>query len=178
MTDSLTIGADGQANHALSVWRNGQSEGDIGTDVTFIPGFKLNADPALDLHGKYRSPKGQILELDVKTGQNPGSWVGLHLSLPVDDLTQTGIIGLAARIAAPEVLIARVCLRSGTKGGFKDCFFDKHLLFRPEQASHVDALSIAQRPDIPARAPWRELVFFLPSKAFHLSLIDLRVFAV
>lgn len=178
MTDSLATGADGQANHALSIWRNDQSEGYLGADVTFIPGFKLNADPALELQGKYRSPKGQILELDARTGQSPGSWVGLHLALPIDDLTHTGVIGFAARISAPEVLVARTCLRSGTKDGFQDSFFDKHILLRPEQASHVDALSVARRPDIPDRAPWRELVFFLPSKAFQLSLIDLRVFAV
>ena len=88
------------------------------------------------------------------------------------------MVGFAARIAAPEILVARACLRSGTEEGFVDCFFDKHLLFRPEEASHVDALPVHHRADLPLRAPWRELILFLPTDDFRLSLIDLRVFVV
>lgn len=178
MVDSIAIGADGQANHTLSVLRAKSSEGPLTSDVSFLPGLRLNADPALELSGNYRSPEGQLLEFDAATGPNPGDWVALHLDIPVDDLGPLGLIGFAARIAAPEIFVVRACLRSGIQDGFQDCFFDKHLLFRSEEASHLDALPTGQRANLPARAPWRELVLFLPTRAFQLSLIDLRVFAV
>lgn len=178
MVDSIAPGADGQANHTLSVLRGGVSQGELSADVGFIPGLKLTADPALELAGNYRSPEGQLLEFDATTGPNPGGWIGLHLDLPAENLSNVGILGFAARFTAPEITVARVCLRSGTDGSFEDCFFDKHLLMRPEEASHVDALSIHQRDRLPVRAPWRELVVFLPTRTFRLSLIDLRVFIV
>lgn len=178
MVDSVAIGADGQANHTLNVLRSGDNAGALAGDVQFLPGFKLNADPALELSGSYRSPPGRLLEFEAETVPHPGGWVGLHLDIPVEDLTPLGVIGFAARIAAPDILVARACLRSGTDVGFEDCFFDKHLLFRPEEAVHLDAIPTAQRLHLPAHASWRELVFFLPTQSFALSLIDLRVFAV
>lgn len=178
MVNSITLGADGQANHTLSVMRSKTTKGALHSNVEFLPGFKLNADPALELTGEYRSPAGRLLEFDAQTGPNPGGWVGLHLEVPVDDLSHLGVIGFAARIAAPEILVVRACLRSGTEDGFQDCFFDKHLLFRPEEASHVDAIPTGQRMDLPQRAGWRELILFLPTRSFQLSLIDLRVFVV
>lgn len=178
MIDNIALGADGQANHALAVMRSQTSEGDLGSHVDFLPGVMLHADPALELSGRYRSPEGRLLELDARTGPTPGGWVGLHVALPAEDLRNAGALGFAARIAAPEILIVRSCLRSGTPGGFEDCFFDKHLLFRPEEASHVDVLPVHHRDSLPVRAPWRELVFFLPATAFQLSLIDLRIFVV
>lgn len=177
MIDSIAIGADGHANHVLAILRNGDHTGDLSQDVTFLPGLKLNADPALALSGQYTSPAGWLLQLDVQI-DNPGSWVGLHLDLPANDLSHVGVIGFAARIAGPEVLMARACLRSGSDSGFVDCFFDKHLLFRPEETSHLDAVSVAQRMMLPVQAPWRELILFLPTESFTLSLIDLRVFVV
>lgn len=178
MVDSIAPGADGQANHTLSVLRGGKFEGALASDVSFLPGLKLNADPALELSGRYHSPAGRLLEIDAKTGPNPGGWVGLHLDIPAEDLSNAGVLGFAARFAAPEITVARVCLRSGTKGGFEDCFFDKHLLLRSEEASHVDALPIHSREGLPLRAPWRELVIFLPTQTFQMSLIDLRAFIV
>lgn len=175
---SRAIGADGQANHTLSILRANASEGALTGNLKFLPGLKMHADPALELSGEYRSPEGCLLEFNAQTGPNPGGWVGLHLAIPVNDLRHKGVIGFAARIAAPEILVVRACLRSGTATGFQDCFFDKHLLFRPEEASHVDALATAHRTDLPERADWRELVLFLPTRAFQLSLIDLRVFVV
>lgn len=178
MVDNIALGADGQANHTLSVLRGGSFEGTLETDVSFLPGLKLNADPALELSGSYHSPAGRLLEFDAKTGPNPGGWIGLHLDVPASDLGHAGVIGFAARFAAPEIMVARVCLRSGTENGFEDCFFDKHLLLRAEEASHVDALSVNHSAALPVYAPWRELVVFLPNRAFQLSLIDLRVFIV
>ena len=155
-----------------------EAQGTLSSDLRFARGFKLHADPALELAGDYRSPRGRLLDFDARTGPNPGGWVGLHLALRVDDLSGMGVVGFAARMAAPEALVVRACLRSGTDAGFTDCFFDKHMLFRAEEAGHVDALQISERPDLPMRAPWREVILFLPTRAFKLSLIDMRVFVV
>lgn len=178
MTDSMTPGADGQANHALAVMREGTYDGVLTQDVDFLPGLALHADPALALSGSFTSPQGRILDIDAHMGPKPGNWLGLHVSLPAHDLRQTGVLGFAARISAPEIMVVRACLRSGAADGFVDCFFDKHLMLRPEEASHLDALPLHYRDQIPMQAPWRELVLFLPTHDFRLSLIDLRTFIV
>lgn len=178
MTDSITPGADGQANHTLAVLREATREGSLASDVDFLPGLALHADPALELSGSFTSPKGRILEFDARTGPNPGNWLGLHLALPASDLRQIGVVGFVARLSAPEIMVMRACLRSGTPDGFVDCFFEKHLMVRPEEASHLDALPVQYRDQIPMQAPWRELIFFLPTHDFRLSLIDLRLFIV
>lgn len=177
MTDSIALGPDGQANHTLAVLRNSANKGELAPHVEFMPGFNLHTDPELGLAGQYRSPEGQLLEIDARpTGA--GAWNALHLALPADDLRRYGVLGFAMRSASPELLVIRACLRSGIEGGFEDCFFDKHILVRPEASSHVDALALAHRSRLPPEAPWRELVLFLPTRGFRLSLIDLRVFLV
>ena len=42
----------------------------------------------------------------------------------------------------------------------------------------MDALHVGKRADLPLRAPWRDVILFLPTRAFQLSLIDMRVFVV
>lgn len=178
MTDNIALGGDGHANHALAVLRSETREGELGHHVSLVPGVDFNADPALEPSGRFTSPAGRVVELDFKAGPNPGGWVGLHVKVPAEDLRNAGAFGFAARLSAPDVQVARACLRSGTPDGFQDCFFDKHLLFRPDEASHVDALPIHHRDLLPIQAPWRELVFFLPTRSFQLSVIDLRLFVV
>lgn len=177
MTDNIAIGADGQANHLLAELRARPRDGMLGTDVHFLPGLDLHADPELGLSGSWTSPEGRLLDFAAETSA-PGGWCGLHLSLPLGTTRGKGVLGFAARIEAPEIFVARACLRSGRSDGFVDCFFDKHLLFTPEEASHVDAIQIPQRDTVPEEAPWRELILFLPTEPFRLSLIDWRVFAV
>ncbi|WP_324752466.1 hypothetical protein [Roseovarius sp. Pro17] len=178
MTDSISPGADGQANHTLAVMRDETREGALAVDVDFLPGLAFHADPALEISGSFASPKGRILDFDAHMGPGLGEWVGLHVALPAGDLRQAGILGFAARVSAPEIMVVRACLRSGTINGFVDCFFDKHLMVRPEEASHLDALPVQYRDQIPMQAPWRELVLFLPTHDFRMSLIDLRTFIV
>lgn len=178
MMDSITPGGDGQANHTLAVLRGESREGPLALDMVFLPGLELHADPGMSLSGTFQSPKGRILELDARSGASAGRWCGLHVALPAGDLTHKGLVGFAVRACAPEMLVMRVCLRSAVPGGFVDCFFDKHVLVRPEEMSHLDALPLYYRDQIPRHAPWRELVFFLPTTDFRLSLIDLRTFIV
>lgn len=177
MTDSIAIGADGQANQTLEFMRKEHRAGELGTDLTFLPGLELHADPELNLSGSWTSAESEVLEIDAAI-PGLGGWVGLHLSLPVGTTRGHGVLGFAARIRAPEIFVARACLRSGRDGGFVDCFFDKHLLFTPDEASHVDALQLHQRDTIPEEAPWRDLILFLPTESFRLSVIDWRVFVV
>lgn len=177
MANSLTLGADGQANHTLDVWRQQTSEGTLNAHLEFLPGLNMHLDPEMDLQGTFRSPKGRLFEFEAQTAK-PGRWVGLHVALPAHDLHHVGIVGFGARINAGSVYVARACLRSSTPDGFVDCFFDKHLLFRPEEASHIDAISVAHRDNVPIQATWRELILFLPTESFQLSVIDLRLFVV
>lgn len=159
----------------LAAHRQDQGSGQIGADTKFLPGLILHADPALQISGQWRSPRGRLLELDVKTG-GTGAWIGLHLALDAADLSGCGWLGFACRLAAPEEIMIQPCLRSGTPDGFTDCFFDKHILAVPELRNHLDALHPATNRHIPETAPWRELILFLPRQDFRLYLHDLRPF--
>lgn len=163
------------ANAAISALRNDRHSGHLGNDVIFAPGIKLHADPALNIVGKYTSPEGRLLEFDfLITGS--GNWIGLHVALPPLRLEELGILGFFAHVAAPESIVVNACLRSGTPTGFVDCFFDKHVLCHSKARAHFDALIPNGRDSLPNTAPWRELVLFLPTKSFQLSLLDLRFF--
>lgn len=177
MKENIAIGPDAQINHTLAVLRDGVTEGHMGNEVQLLPGVMLHADPALQVGGRYASPEGRLLEMDVTAGAE-GGWLALHLSLAGRDYSDYGFVGLACRIAAPEPITVQPCLRSGTKKGFVDCFYDKHVLAMPEEASHLDALSIHNRPNVPLQAPWRELILFMPTHSFRWSLLDLRIFVV
>ena len=167
----------------LPAFTDAISEGHISDNVEFCPGFCLHAAPELGAGGTWRSPAGRVLELDITTregGQNRGNWMALHLRLEgatdlAGDLTG-GWIGFACRHAAPEQQMIRPVLRSGTQDGFSDCFFDKHILATPEARNHLDAINMATNRTIPERAPWRELVLFLPKRALRWHLHDLRLF--
>lgn len=143
------------------------------------PGLVLHADPEAPRSGRWQSPRGRLLELETRP-ETSGRWLGLHLPLPLDDLSPLAWIGLAARSAASEALAVRVCLRSGlAAGGFRDCFFDRHLLSQPAESDHLDMLAPDRCPDLPQRAPWREIVLFLPPhRPLAWALHDLRLFAL
>jgi hypothetical protein len=166
-----------KVNNSLAELRKKVIRGNIQSEIRFLSGVTLRADPALKIQGSYDSPEGRLLTLDI-TPQAQGDWVALHLSLDSGDYTPHGFVGFACRIAAPEPVIIHPCLRSGTKESFIDSFFNKHILATPEEASHLDALPIHNRSDLPLHAPWRELVLFLPTERFRWSLHDLRVFVV
>ena len=178
MNDNIAIGPDAQLNHALSLVRSARAEGGIGAGhVPLAPEVFIHSDPALTLDGRYTSPEGRLFDFEVKVA-GEGGWIALHCNLGARDLTHQGVLGFACRSIALETQVVQPCLRSGTDEGFVDCFFDKHILSTPEERSHVDALAVHQREAIPTMAPWRELVLFLPTKTFHWSLMDLRIFVV
>lgn len=159
---------------ALALLRAGPARGDVTHGMSPVPGITLNADPGLQLGGRYRSPAGRLLELEVEaSGQ--GQWLGLHIALAAPDLFAATWLTLTCRSAARGAIMIRPCLRSGQESGFTDCFFDKHILAERRPLSHVDGLHLPTTRAIPEHAPWRELVLFLPRESFAWHLHDLRI---
>lgn len=175
---NIAVGGDAQANHALSLLRSARTEGTLGRHVPLVPGVDLHAAPGLGLSGRYSAPQGIVLDLEAEITGTPDGWFALHVALPTTDIGTCGICGFAARLRAAQICTIRACLRSGTEDGFTDAFFDKHLIARPDETCHLDALALALRDDVPAHAPWRELILFLPITSLRICLIDLRVFLV
>lgn len=164
-----------RTNTALARLRDRQFDGALADRTALAPGLVLRADPALGIAGRFRAPRGRIVELHARM-QGRGEWIGLHLDLPLQDVSACSVLGFAARISSGAPLMAHACLRSVTEDGFEDHFFTRHLLFRPEESHHADAMPLQHRHRLPAQSPLRELIFFLPLEDFDLSLIDLRVF--
>lgn len=161
---------------SLAALRAARGAGALASGVEFAPGIAFHADPGLGLSGRYTSPAGRLLELSARMS-GPGDWAALHIALDLPDLTGRGWIGFACRTAAPRAVMLRPCLRSGRETGFADRFFPKHILSGPEARGHLDAFDLAETPDLPRAAPWRELVLFCPRADFDWHLHDLRVFA-
>jgi len=176
MSNTIAPGPDAQANHALSLLKAGTSKGRLTHNLPLSPGLSFKADKAASLKGGYKSPPGRLLELDVTVKGTP-DWVEFHVTLPGGDWSAFGLIGLVCVSAAPENIILRPCLRSGTEGRFVDCFFDKHVLSHPQASTHLDAIMFDRRTNLPMDAPWRELILFLPTHSFRWSLQDLRLFS-
>ena len=156
---------------ALRDLESGSDKGRLADVTEFAPGIALRADPALGVAGDWRSPAGRLLELDVRP-RGTGGWIALHLALGE---IAGDWLGLFCRSAAPEEVLIRVALRSGTAEGFTDSFLPRHILALPEPMTHADALHLPTTPDLPAEASWRELVIFLPARAFTWQIHDLKV---
>lgn len=173
--DTLSSAPSPALPPALPAFVQAINDGGITDSIEFCPGFSLHANPGLQAGGTWRSPAGRILELNITT-RNRGDWMALHLRLEgVEDLAGAWI-GFACRHAALEQQLIRPVLRSGTKSGFSDHFFDKHILATPDPRNHLDAINMATNRTIPEHAPWRELVLFLPPRALRWHLHDLRLF--
>lgn len=159
---------------ALAALRAGRAAGEVTQGAAPVAGISLQADPGLTLGGAYRSPAGRLLELDLRvSGQ--GEWLGLHVALSAPDLSGAAWLTLTSRSAADRAVMIRPCLRSGQPGGFVDCFFARHILATRTPQPHVDGIHLPTTRAIPARAPWRDLVLFLPREDFRWHLHDLRL---
>lgn len=153
-----------------------------GSSVGLCPGVTLHLDPGADLTGTWSSPAGRLIEMHTAVTR-PGAWFGLHIGLPAEaaDLGPRRWIGIVARTSALRAMAIRVALRSGleTGGGFQDSFLPRHILSQPRQSDHHDILCPADLPDLPSRAPWREVVLFLPpATPVDWVLHDLRILAL
>lgn len=178
MFNRKTAPPDATLNRRLAAWRSAARSGALSDTVALTADLTLRADPKLKMHGRYLSPKGALLTLEARM-QGKGAWLGLHLSLPTEACALPGqTLGYAARFQSQDTNILRASLRSGQGEGFVDHFFVKHILTRPDDATIYDAVRFGSHRTLPAAAPWRELVFFLPLTSFQLSLLDLRIVAL
>ncbi|EKE44875.1 hypothetical protein OCGS_0910 [Oceaniovalibus guishaninsula JLT2003] len=146
------------------------------SDAPMAGGIKLMVDPEARADIRLRSPAGRLMEIEARV-ERPGRWLGLHVPLALYQTAGLGIVGITARATAPEALAVSACLRSGLRGGFVDAFFDKAMAVHFQPLQHIDTMEPDRRVDLPARADWRELILFLPTHSFSLSLHDLRFFA-
>ncbi|KAA9005090.1 hypothetical protein [Histidinibacterium aquaticum] len=164
-----------RTNRRIAALVRREASGTLSSRTRLAHRIRVDADPALGIEGEWRSPRGRLLELDVRTS-GPGGWCALHMRFSGGLLKEAGFLGLMCSGVAPEITRARACLRSGTREGFVDRFFDKHLLLRPEIGSHMDAVALGDRSDAPADPPWREVILFFPTRPFRATLLDFRVF--
>lgn len=164
------------AQQSLEMLRASTASGEIVPEAEIVPGVRFVPDPDAGMRGRFSSPPGRLLEIEI-SHERPARWCGLHIRLDMGDLSGLGILGLAARFAAPHALAIAPCLRSGTDTGFLDCFFQKQVAALPRPLMHLDALETDGRHvGLPQSAPWREMVLFLPTSSFRLDLHDLRIF--
>lgn len=143
------------------------------------PGIFFLRDEEAEMKAEWSSPRGRILDLKTEVAR-PGRWFGLHVGLPLLDLSDTAYLGFVMRSSALRPVTFGACLRSGlAEGGFVDTFFDRQVLSRIEETDHIAMLPPPRRPQLPAKAEWREFVLFLPTQqGVDWSLIDLRFFAL
>lgn len=175
--DNIALGADGRANHAISTLRLTNRTGDLVHNVTFIPGLTLHIAHDLEVSGRWRSEEGVALDLEA-TLLGDNGWAALHIAMPFESTVPYGMLGFAARTQASTATESRICLRSGVESGFEDTFFEQNLVFLPQETSHLGVLEFHNYTSVPQRAPWRDLIVFLPAHSFSLRLIDFRIFLV
>ena len=147
-----------------------------GTELA--PGVWLHTDPEAVLSGQWSCPRGRLCEIEIMA-DTVGRWLGLHVALPPFEADAVTWLGFACRVHAARPIALRPCLRSGTETGFVDNFFDRHLLARRAESDHQGLLALERHPDLPAIAPWRELILFLPpGENLSLAVHELRIFAL
>ena len=175
--EALDFAPAAAAAATLAVLREGSAGGEIAGETELAPGLTLRPDPYGRTGGRYASPAGRLLEIETEVDE-PGHWLGLHLSLGGGSLAPYGAIGFFCRSNAAAAMVVRPCLRSGLpEGGGLDCFFPRHIVAHAGASDHLDALVIGRAEPLPLEAPWRELILFLPTRDFSWGLQDLRVFA-
>lgn len=178
MTDNLRLGPDAEANHRIRLLRAEAPAGDIENGTPLVPGVWLAWPGEGAVAGSLRAGADLALDLDV-TAVDGCDWYTLNVSLGGFDLKDSAVLGVVAKGSAARTLALKACVRSGTEDGFVDCFFDKHLILTGEEAVHLDIFETRATAQLPAEAPWRDFVLFLPTdRSFALTLSDLRFFVV
>ncbi len=178
MEHNVDFGAEAQANHSLAILRAMECKGDaVKADARFAPGIYLSMDPEGDTKVRLTSRPGMLADLQFTT-KRPGGWLSLNIELGAFDLTGRDVIGFMCKSRAEDTITFRACLRSGTEGGFQDAFFGKRVISYDTPSTHADLIKLDEREDIPATAPWRELLLFFPTDLRQLSLTDLSLFGV
>lgn len=177
MVDNLLLGPDAQVNHLTSLLRSTAGTGSLVEGAPLAPGAFLSVDQEAKLSGQFKTGEGAVLNLAYEV-QKPPRWLAMHLQMGSLPLNETSVFGVVCKSQAPQAATFRICLRSGIAGGFVDAFFDKHVVAYADQSTHVDLLRLESRSDVPAEAPWRELILFFQTRSAQITVRDLRVFIV
>jgi len=170
----VSAGDQDRVNRALGLLRDTRAEGRVDAGLAPLPGLRLSIDPAARPRGRWRSPPGTLIELDIEVTTAPAA-TRLHIDLGSFALAPGSLFGLACRTSAGGLDLVRPLLRSGTEGGPVDHPFPRHLLSRPEPALHLDAIDI-DADGVPTGETRREIVLDLPTYRLFWRLDDLRVF--
>ncbi len=146
-------------------------------DALPVPGLRLMAaGGALGL--RWSSPRGRLLEV-TSSPTVAADWFALRLTLDLPNLSAVAGVGLWLRAAADPALTLRAVLRSGQGDGHLEAPQDRLILCHATASDHTALWPCDMTPALPATAPWRELLLFLPAwRPVTLSLHALRVFVV
>jgi len=178
MTHNLQLGPDVQINQLIQLLRTEKPTGKIPCEHPIIPGVRFSFDPAARFKGQLQNHPDSLLSFKIDKIEG-SDWFALHISLGDIDLSAYDVIGFVCKSDAPNAMIYRACLRSGSEAGFSDCFFDKHIVAHSETSTHLDVIDIAQKSTLPKQAEWRDFILFLPAdRPLALNLRDLRFFIV
>jgi len=178
MSNNIHLGPDAEANQIIRVLAAQNPTGGIPCEEPVAPGVQFSFDPNASFKGSLQDAEDAVLSFKVEQIEGSG-WFALHVSLGGIDLTPYDVIGFVCKSDAPSALAIKACLRSGSEAGFSDCFFDKHIVAYGKTSTHLDAIDISQRPDLPQQADWRDFVLFFPhDKPLQVTLRDLRFFIV
>ena len=177
MEHNLDFGPEAQANHSLAVLRAQSLEKAVSGDERFSPGVFVSIDPESDTKVQATSRPGELVDLSFNT-HRPGRWLSLNFEMGNCSLNGRDILGFMAKVQSEATMTFRVCVRSGGEGGFQDAFFGKRVISYAASSTHADLMKLEERDDVPAHAPWRELIIFLPPDVGQISLKDLALFGV
>jgi hypothetical protein len=178
VSNNLRLGPDGQLSHALNVLRGLEFAGPLETRQQIAPGIFFSLDPESSNAVEVISTPGQLMEISLIV-EEPGRWLTLNMGLGAADLSACKIVGFACRTVAAVTTTCRVCIRSGIEGGgHKDVVFPKTLVAYPANSLHLDVLDLEANKDIPARAPWREIVIFFDIASTTITIEDFRLIMV
>ena len=177
MANNLDLSPDGQLAFALATLRGLDFSGPMANGQHLVPGIFFSLDPEASNTVAVVSQPGELMTIRLGVEQ-PGRWLTLNLGIGGADFSGCKIVGFACKSDAPVTATFRVSVRSGTADGHRDAFFAKTVVSYPKTALHLDVLELEANPDIPARAPWRELVVFFEIATAEIALRDFRFIAV
>lgn len=177
MTNNLDLSPDGQLNFSLAALRGLEHVGQAENHRHLVPGIFFSLDPESQNRVDVECHPVDLMTIRIGVDQ-PGRWLTLNMGVGGADISGCKIIGFACKSDAPVTATCKVSLRSGIDGGHHDAFFAKTLVSYPKTSLHLDVLELDANPDIPARAPWRELVIFFEPVSQEIVLRDFRLIMI
>lgn len=177
MANNLDLSPDGQLAFSLAALRGLDFSGPAANGSHLVPGIFFSLDPEAANTVQVASHPGELLRVALGV-ERPGRWLTLNMGIGGADLSDCKIVGFACKSDAPVTTTCRVSIRSGAEGGHRDVFFAKTVVSYPTTSLHLDVLELEANPDIPARAPWRELVIFFEIAPVEINLRDFRLIVI